>query len=202
MLAFVVGSVADIADGCLILENNGIGYRIFVPGSVTERLSRGDEARIYTHMAVREDAITLYGFLTKDDLALFRMLLGVSGIGPKGALSVLSVMTADDLRFAILSDDTLTISKVPGIGKKTAQKLILELKDKLNLSEALEKSALGGEQAVPDAAAATSAQSEAIMALTALGYSGTQALKAVRKVTADLGELPVEQILKLALKEM
>ena len=202
MLAFVVGSVADIADGCLILENNGIGYRIFVPGSVTERLSRGDEARIYTHMAVREDAITLYGFLTKDDLALFRMLLGVSGIGPKGALSVLSVMTADDLRFAILSDDTRTISKVPGIGKKTAQKLILELKDKLNLSEALEKSALGGEQAVPDAAAATSAQSEAIMALTALGYSGTQALKAVRKVTADLGELPVEQILKLALKEM
>ena len=202
MLAFVVGSVADIADGCLILENNGIGYRIFVPGSVTERLSRGDEARIYTHMAVREDAITLYGFLTKDDLALFRMLLGVSGIGPKGALSVLSVMTADDLRFAILSDDTRTISKVPGIGKKTAQKLILELKDKLNLSEALEKSALGGEQAVPDAAAATSAQSEAVMALTALGYSGTQALKAVRKVTADLGELPVEQILKLALKEM
>ena len=201
MLAFVVGSVADIADGCLILENNGIGYRIFVPGSVTERLSRGDEARIYTHMAVREDAITLYGFLTKDDLALFRMLLGVSGIGPKGALSVLSVMTADDLRFAILSDDTRTISKVPGIGKKTAQKLILELKDKLNLSEALEKSALGGEQAVPDAAA-TSAQSEAVMALTALGYSGTQALKAVRKVTADLGELPVEQILKLALKEM
>ena len=202
MLAFVVGSVADIADGCLILENNGIGYRIFVPGSVTERLSRGDEARIYTHMAVREDAITLYGFLTKDDLALFRMLLGVSGIGPKGALSVLSVMSADDLRFAILSDDTRTISKVPGIGKKTAQKLILELKDKLNLSEALEKSALGGEQAVPDAAAATSAQSEAVMALTALGYSGTQALKAVRKVTADLGELPVEQILKLALKEM
>ena len=203
MLAFIIGTVADIADGCLILENNGIGYRVFVPGSVTERLSKGDEARIYTHMTVREDAITLYGFSTKDDLAVFRMLLGVSGIGPKGALSVLSVMSADDLRFAVLSDDTRTISKVPGIGKKTAQKLILELKDKLNLSEVLENSALGGKEVVPDAAAATtSAQSEAVMALTALGYSGTQALKAVRKVTADRGELPVEQILKLALKEM
>ena len=101
MIAFVVGTVADISDGQVILENNGIGYRIFVPGSVAERVTKGDEVRLHTHLAVREDAFTLYGFLSKEDLAMFRLLLGVSGIGPKGALSVLSAMEADDLRFAV-----------------------------------------------------------------------------------------------------
>ena len=200
MIAFVVGTVADIRDGQIVLENNGIGYRIFVPGSVTERLSKGDEARIHTHLAVREDALTLYGFLSKEDLATFRMLLGVSGIGPKGALSVLSVMDADELRFAVLSDDSRTISKVPGIGKKTAQKLILELKDKFDLNDILP----GNDEADVRVTSGddSSAQSEAVMALTALGYPGTQAMKAVRKVMQENSGLTVEEILKLALKAL
>jgi len=200
MIAFVIGTVAELGDGLVILENNGIGYRVFVPGSVSERVTKGDEIRLHTHLAVREDAFTLYGFLSKEDLAMFRSLLGVSGIGPKGALSVLSVMSADDLRFAVLSDDIRTISKVPGIGKKTAQKLILELKDKMDLNDILTGSS-DEETAVPQPAD-TSAQSEAVMALTALGYPGTQAMKAVRKVMESGGELSVEEILKKALKEM
>ena len=200
MIAFVIGTVAELGDGLVILENNGIGYRVFVPGSVSERVTKGDEIRLHTHLAVREDAFTLYGFLSKEDLAIFRSLLGVSGIGPKGALSVLSVMSADDLRFAVLSDDIRTISKVPGIGKKTAQKLILELKDKMDLNDILTGSS-DEETAVPQPAD-TSAQSEAVMALTALGYPGTQAMKAVRKVMESGGELSVEEILKKALKEM
>ena len=200
MIAYLIGQVADLAEGQIVLENNGIGYRLFVPGSVTDRLSRGDEVKIHTHLAVREDAMALYGFLTKDDLDLFRLLLGVSGIGPKGALAVLGTMNADELRFAILADDSRTISKVPGIGRKTAQKLILELKDKMNLAEALEKSAEGEPASV--SAEGGSAQSEAIMALTALGYPGTQAMKAVRKVTEGRTDLTVEEILKLALKAM
>ena len=143
----------------------------------------------------------LYGFLSKDDLAMFRLLLGVNGIGPKAALGALSGITADELRFAVLSDDVKTISKAPGIGKKTAQKLILELKDKLKLEDAFEMkmahqqeaaAAMGGESG-------ENGHQEAVEALVALGYSSTDALRAVRKVT-DVDPNDVEAILKAALK--
>ena len=143
----------------------------------------------------------LYGFLNKDDLQMFRLLLGVNGIGPKAALGVMSGLSADELRFAVLSDDVKTISKAPGIGRKTAQKMILELKDKLKLEEAFEKkmeheqeSAVGGE-------ALRDGRQEAVEALTALGYSSTDALRAVRKVT-DVDPEDVEGILKAALKHL
>ena len=144
----------------------------------------------------------LYGFLSKDDLEMFRLLLNVNGIGPKAALGVLAGLTADELRFAVLSDDIKTISKAPGIGKKTAQKLILELKDKLKLEDAFEKK-LAHEQ---EAASVSGflihdGRQEASEALIALGYSSTDAMKAVRKVT-DVSPDDVEALLKAALKQL
>ena len=140
MISFIRGLVADTTENAVILENNGIGYEIFMTGSSIEQVSRIDgEVKIHTYFQVREDAMQLYGFLSKDDLEMFRLLLNVNGIGPKAALGVLAGLTADELRFAVLSDDIKTISKAPGIGKKTAQKLILELKDKLKLEDAFEK---------------------------------------------------------------
>ncbi len=202
MVAFIQGEVADRTEGSLIIDHNGIGYNIFVPNSVVEELRVGDEVRIYTHMAVREDAITLYGFLNREDLKVFRQLLTVSGIGPKGALAVLSAMTAADLKFAVLADDVRSISAVPGLGKKTAQKLILELKDKLNLDEALESGLGEKENAAVQEHEGGNVQSEAVMALTALGYSGAQAMKAVRAVLEEEKGLGVEDVLKKALKKM
>ena len=145
----------------------------------------------------------LYGFFTREDRKLFGQLLGVSGIGPKGALGILSGLSADDLRFAVLADDAKTIAKAPGIGLKTAKKLILELRDKLSLEEAFE-ARLAGEKAREGAepsAGLTAARNEAVEALTALGYSSSEALKAVRQVEAADG-MDVEEILKAALKYM
>ena len=202
MIAFVRGTVEERDETSVVLDNNGIGYRILVPSSVSDRLSAHEEVRLYTYLAVREDAMTLYGFLTHDDRLVFTQLLGVSGIGPKGALSVLSAISANDLRFAVLSDDLKTLGKIPGIGKKTAQKLILELKDKFDLRDALEDHT---EEGLPFTAASEgerTAEAEAIEALTALGYPGTQAMKAVRAVTAKGQEMSVEAILKAALKNL
>ena len=202
MISFIRGLVADTTENAVILENNGIGYEIFMTGSSIEQVSRIDgEVKIHTYLQVREDAMQLYGFLSKDDLEMFRLLLNVNGIGPKAALGVLAGLTADELRFAILSDDIKTISKAPGIGKKTAQKLILELKDKLKLEDAFEKK-LAHEQ---EAASVSGflihdGRQEAAEALIALGYSSTDAMKAVRKVT-DVSPDDVEALLKAALKQ-
>lgn len=203
MISFIRGLVADTTENAVILENNGIGYEIFMTGSSIEQVSSIDgEVKIHTYFQVREDAMQLYGFLSKDDLEMFRLLLNVNGIGPKAALGVLAGLTADELRFAVLSDDIKTISKAPGIGKKTAQKLILELKDKLKLEDAFEKK-LAHEQ---EAASVSGflihdGRQEAAEALIALGYSSTDAMKAVRKVT-DVSPDDVEALLKAALKQL
>lgn len=201
MISFIKGKASDMTQSSVILENNGIGYEIFMTGSDLSRISIGGEYKIHTYFQVREDAMVLFGFLQKDDLSMFRLLLGVNGIGPKGALGVLSGLSADELRFAILADDAKTVSKAPGIGKKTAQKLILELRDKLSLEEAFEQKLAhetsGQAVAAPDGM--TAAKREAVEALTALGYSSTEAYAAVRSVTGvDLEN--VEEILKAALK--
>ncbi|MGN8630546.1 Holliday junction branch migration protein RuvA [Blautia sp. HCP3S3_G3] len=202
MISFIRGNIADVTENSVIVEAGNIGYEIFMTGSAMEQASRmKQEVKIHTYFHVREDAMQLYGFLNKDDLQMFRLLLGVNGIGPKAALGVMSGLSADELRFAVLSDDVKTISKAPGIGRKTAQKMILELKDKLKLEEAFEKkmeheqeSAVGGE-------ALRDGRQEAVEALTALGYSSTDALRAVRKVT-DVDPEDVEGILKAALKHL
>lgn len=202
MIGYIRGIVADVEENQILLENNGIGYQILMPASALDRgLAAGEERRIHTYLQVKEDGLQLFGFLTKDDLEVFRLLLTVSGIGPKAALGILSGLSADELRFAVLSDDAATIAKKsPGVGKKTAQKLILELKDKLSLQEAFEKKLENREMAA-EAGASEDVRSEAVQALVALGYSGTEALQAVKK--ADDGTATdAEMLLRAALKRM
>lgn len=198
MFAYIRGTVAALESDSVILDHQGIGYRIYVPSAVLAELSVGEERKLHTYFAVREDAMQLYGFLTADDLELFRLLIGVSGIGPKGALGILGVMSGDELRFAVLSEDAAGLSKAPGIGKKTAQKVIIELKDKLDLMDAFEKKA--AHTAAGAAAQENSAQSDAIMALTALGYSSTEAMRAVRTAAAEEESEDAEALIRAALK--
>lgn len=203
MIAYLKGEVVEIEEDKLILDCGTIGYNISMPASALDGTLRpGQEVKIHTHLHVREDAMQLYGFLTRDDLKMFRMLLGVSGIGPKAALGILSGLSADELRFAVLSDDVKTISRAPGVGKKTAQKMILELRDKLDLQEAFDTKTMH----VQDASQAETgdladARKEAVQALTALGYSGSEALRAVKQVDMS-PNMNVEEILKQALKKM
>lgn len=200
MIAFIRGTVVDMTVNSVITEAGGIGYEIYMTGSDLSQIRMGEEIKIHTYFHVREDAMQLYGFLAKDDLQMFKLLLGVNGVGPKAAVGVLAGITADELRFAILSDDIKTLSKAPGIGKKTAQKLILELKDKLKLEDAFElKLAHEQEKAAAGLGDITDARQEAVEALVALGYSSTDALRAVRKVT-DVAADDVEGLLKAALK--
>ena len=201
MIAFLRGTVEDIAESSLVLDVHGVGYEVLVPGQLLSSISgTGQELKLYTYMQVREDAVVLFGFLTKDDLA---MLIGVNGVGPKAGLAILSALGADDLRFAVLSDDAKKIAKTPGIGAKTAQKIILELKDKLDLQDAFEKKlaapTVGAEVAA--AAAGNSVVQDAVEALVALGYGSTESLKAVRSVNPD-EHMDVETVLKAALKHL
>lgn len=140
MISYIKGTIEEIGEDEIVMESHGIGYFIRVPLSVVRSLSVSDKiVKIYTYLYVREDALNLYGFLSKDDLSIFQMLITVNGIGPKGAIGILSNLSADDLRFAVLSDDAKAIAKAPGVGIKTAGKVILELKDKLKLEDAFEK---------------------------------------------------------------
>lgn len=202
MISFIRGTVAELTENSVILESGYMGFEVNMTGNALAQLHIGQEVKLHTYFQVREDAMVLFGFFRKDDLQMFKLLLGVNGVGPKAALGVLAGITADELRFAVLSDDVKTLSKAPGIGKKTAQKLILELKDKLSLEEAFEQK-LSNEQADATVATAgtgmTDARQEAVEALVALGYSGTDALRAVRKVP-DEEASDVEAILKAALK--
>lgn len=203
MIAYIKGILADITEDGIVLENQGIGYDIRVPLSVLNQLPSIDrELKIYAYMYVREDALQLYGFLTKDDLNLFKLLITVNGIGPKAALGILSTISPDDFRFAVLADDAKTIAKSPGIGAKTASKLILELKDKLKLEDVFEqKLNHTKENERIEEESVSSIRNDAIQALTALGYTNTDALKAVRKVELKDG-MSVETVLKLSLKNM
>lgn len=201
MYSYIKGILVEITENNIVVENHGIGYEIFVPGQVLDYLpSIGEEVKIYTYHYVREDAILLYGFLTKEDVGIFKMLIGVSGIGPKGALAILSVLSTDDLRFAILSDDAKAITKAPGVGAKTAQRVIIELKDKISLEDAFEQK-LANQAQITEKNLAVGVKNEAILALTSLGYSQNEALKVLQgiEITEDS---QVEDVLKEALKQM
>lgn len=201
MIAYVKGIVAMKDAQSVVVDVNSIGYRVYLSGRDLDRLPPlGESVFLHTYFQVREDAMQLFGFLKPDDLEMYRLLLGVNGIGPKAALGVLSALTADDLRFAVLSGDEKTISKAPGIGRKTAQKLILELKDKINLEEAFEKKLSGEELPAGESASSNEAKSEAVQALIALGYSNTDALRAVNRAASE--DMDTEEILKAALKNM
>ena len=197
MIGYVKGILEEADDQCIIVDNHGIGYRIFVPGSVfSGAIPIGQEVKIYTYLNVKEDAMQLYGFATRDDLRVFKLLFG-----PKAGLGILSALSADDLRFAVLADDAAAIAKAPGIGKKTAQKLILELKDKLDLEDAFEQKLANQSAAgIPETEGDNQLQ-EAVQALVALGYPNTDALRAVKKVEGA-ETMDVETLLKAALKKM
>lgn len=201
MYAYIKGELAEKNTDHIVVEAGGIGYFIYVPVQSIDYLpDEGEQIKVYTYLYIREDAMVLYGFLTKDDLEIFKMLITVSGIGPKGGLGILSTLSADDLRFAILSGDSKTISKAPGIGAKTAQRVIIDLKDKMSLEEAFEKK-LDNNVESSQKTLNSSTKNDAVMALSALGYSSAESLKAVSKV--DITEdMDVEDVLKLALKNM
>ncbi len=198
MYAFIKGIIADKELENVVLEVNGIGYNIKISSGTSALLpSIGEMIKLYTYTSVREDAIQLYGFLTKDDLDIFKMLINVNGIGPKGGQSILSIMSADELRFAIISGDAKMIAKAPGIGAKTAQRVILDMKDKISLEDTFHvvKDEIRGN----DDISSMGPSKEAIEALTALGYGSAEAIRAVKSVE-DAGEMAVEDILKKALK--
>lgn len=200
MIAYVKGTLEEITENNAVVENGNIGYNIKISAGTMNRLPRLHQpVKLYTYTCVREDAFCLYGFLTKDELQVFRLLITVNGVGPKGALSILSVMGVQDLRFAIAAADSRMIAKAPGIGKKTAERVILDLRDKISLEDALEK----GQQAGVSVSGTQDkeARNEAVEALVALGYSGADALRAVNRVT-DVDEGDTEAILKAALKQM
>ena len=201
MIAYLNGILAEIEEENIVIEVNGIGYNVRIPAGMAGRLPQiGEVVKLYTYTSVREDAIGLYGFLSRDDLNMYRQLITVSGIGPKGGLAILSTLPADDLRFAILSGDSKAISKAPGLGAKTAQRVILDLKDKLSLEDAFEKK-LENQTSGAAVSMNSTVKNDAVMALNALGYSSTESLKAVSKV--DITEdMDVEDVLKLALKNM
>lgn len=201
MYAYLNGIVADIeADNCII-DVNDIGYNVQISGQTAAKMPGiGERVKLFTYTNVKEDAIQLFGFLTRADLDIFKKCITVNGIGPKGALSILSVMDADDFRFAVISQDVKAISKAPGIGKRTAERLILELKDKLSIDDAMinrEITVYENGISMPD----DSKMREAVEALVALGYGQSESLKAVKAIegaeSMDSGAL-----LKAALKKL
>lgn len=200
MYSYIKGELTEVNTDHIVIEAGGIGYMVFIPGQLFDYLPGiGSMVKVYTYLYLREDAMILYGFLTKDDLEIFKLLIGVNGIGPKGALGILSALSPDDLRFAVLAGDAKAISKAPGIGAKTAQRIILELKDKMSLEDAFEKKS--EHTAAEKLSGSSQIKNDAVLALTALGYSSAESLKAVSAVEIT-EEMQVEDILKAALKQM
>lgn len=201
MISYLRGTLAAFEEDKVIVDVGGVGYGVFMSGQAMGRLPAvGSEVKLHTYLNVKEEAMQLYGFLTRDDLSVFRQLIGVNGIGPKGGLGILSALSPDDLRFAVLANDVKAICAAPGIGKKTAEKLILELRDKLKLEDALDHIASDSEASV-GMESYSQIRSEAVQALVALGYGSTEALRAVKKVEVEEA-MEVEDVLKLAFKYM
>ncbi len=199
MYAYLKGKLIEIEEDNVVVEVGGIGYNVKMPPDAVSYLpNAGSEVKLYTYTGVREDAIWLYGFVTKDELQLFKQLITVSGIGPKGAQAVLSSIPADELRLAIYTGDVKRIAKAPSIGAKTAQRIVLDLKDKISLEDTLGSAKA---QETPDVPAYGENRKEAVEALTALGYAQTDALKVINSVP-DADGMDVEQLLKAALKQL
>ena len=203
MIASVKGKLEGVTTDSVIIDVNGLGFEAIVPTTVINRLPKIDEnIKLYTYMHVREDIMQLYGFLDKEDLDFFKLLITVNGIGPKAGIAILSSMPADILSFAILSEDTKTIEKAQGIGAKTAKKLVLELKDKVGIiktpnntgSETYDNTVLtiGINSEIKD---------ETVQVLIALGYSQTESMKAISTIEIS-EEMTSEELVKLALKNL
>ena len=199
MIAYIKGMLEIKTKGYVVIEVNGIGYKIFMAENAIEKLGiTGEKVQVYTYMRVREDDISLYGFLSNEELRMFELLLGVGGIGAKGALAILSNITPSKFALAVISNDIAILKKIPGIGPKTAQRVILELKDKLKkeqqvTSETSEEEISSFKQAVAEDERIT----EAVSALQVLGYSRREIAEALEKL--DLSTLSVEDIIRKSL---
>lgn len=202
MIAYVKGLVEDIAEDNAVIDVGGIGYNVKISADTAARLPGiGEKVKLYTYTNVREDAIQLFGFLSRNDLEIFKKCITVNGIGPKGALSILSVLDADSLRFAIMSGDVKAIKKAPGIGARTAERLILELKDKIKIDDTLIDREIESTRAANAGVGDSPQKREAVEALVSLGYGQAESVKAVNAIegieTMDSGA-----VLKAALKRM
>ena len=197
MIAFIKGTLEEIQENCVVVDTGGIGYAVSVSEGTVSRLPRrGEAVTLHTHMSVREDGAELFGFLTGAELAMFKRLITVSGVGPKVALGILSVMEPSQIMLAIIAEDAAALSRAPGVGRKTAGRLILELKDRVKTSDAFIQNAALPQQTF----AAAGSRQEAADALAALGYSRSEAVNAVLGVDGE--DLSTEQIIKAALRKL
>ena len=193
MYAYISGKIADKANNYVVIDTGGMGYKIFMSPSVIEKLPDvGEFQKIHTYYYVREDVISLYGFLTNEELRMFELLLSVSGIGAKSAIQILSSITPSSFALAVISNDVSKIVKIPGIGNKTAARIILELKDKLKTEQAISKN-----EQVKEAIHESEKDTEAVVALQVLGYTRKEIEKALEKFETQ--NLTVEEIIKKAL---
>ena len=198
MYAFIEGQVCEKTANSLVLLAGGVGYQLTCSMTTLQAAPvTGDTMRCFTYLSVREDAMELYGFATKEEKQLFLSLTGVSGVGPKMALALLGAMPLRDLNLAILLGDVTALSRAPGVGKKTAQRIALELKDKVSQADVNAPAAAAGPASVPLTA---DNFAEAMEALTALGYSSTEARDALSRI--DRKDAPVEELIRLALRSM
>lgn len=199
MISYIKGKLESIKDNYIVLESQDIGYQIFVSGKCREQLpALYSFIRIFTYMYIREDEISLYGFLSEQELDVFKILLGISGVGPKVALSVLTSLSVQDLYIAVASNDAKAITKANGVGLKGAQRIILELKDKLDITDMLGNL---DEESSDHSNIESSVIQDVVSALTSLGYSSSEALLAVKKVDGA-SDMDSGQLLREALKRV
>lgn len=199
MIAYISGALVSAGENYIVIDNHGMGYRIFVSGKFLEHIpAYGTQIKIYTHMYIREDELTLYGFRSEEELSVFRILIGISGVGPKVAMAILTALTIQELQFAVISEDAKTISKANGVGAKGASRIILELKDKLKMEDMMDAAY---EQSIVQNTQDLNAARDAILALVNLGYSNSEAALAVKKI-GDTSQMDIESILKAALKKL
>lgn len=203
MIGYIKGTIEGILADSVLLENNGIGYHIYTSGMVLSKITgMHQEMKMFTYMHVREDELSLFGFPTTEELNTFRMLLGVNGIGPKAALAILTVLSVKDLALAIMSGDAKAITKANGIGAKGANRIIMELKDKLTLDDLFVTQDNGNlESAAGKMDSKSGSMQDAILALVSLGYSEFEAAKAVKQIP-EAESMESEVLLKAALKKM
>ena len=199
MIAYISGALVSAGENYIVIDNHGMGYRIFVSGKFLEHIpAYGTQIKIYTHMYIREDELTLYGFHSEEELSVFRILIGISGVGPKVAMAILTAITVQELQLAVISEDAKTISKANGVGAKGASRIILELKDKLKMEDMMDAAY---EQSIVQDTQDLNAARDAILALVNLGYSNSEAALAVKKI-GDTSQMDIESILKAALKKL
>lgn len=200
MIGFLRGTVAYLLSDICLLDVNGVGYRVYIAGNTHQQLYLGEEATLFTHTAVREDAIQLYGFYSQEEYDLFQLLLTVSGIGPKVALGIIGAITPAKLCQAIQKKQASVLTKLPGIGKKSAERMIVELKDKLHFADAGEVETLEGFFGMPDIGEGV--VTEVAAALQSLGYNPQQLAPVLEKCTKLKADQDVQAVIKFALKEL